>query len=102
MISDEKGRQLHDRFTRGESLTTREKQQLEEWYGRQDQLESEILKSDDAGGIANLESQIKTTLLQINIASKRIKKVTEENEALRREAARLRKKLAQQIIPQMV
>lgn len=102
MISDEKGRQLHDRFTRGESLTTKEKQKLEEWYVRQDQLESEILKSDDLDGIANLQNQIKTALLQINMASKRIKKVTEENEALRRETALLRKKLAQQIIPQMV
>lgn len=102
MISYEKAKQLHDRFTRGESLTTNEKQQLEEWYVRQDQLESEILKRDDPDGIANLQSQIKTALLQINLASKRIKKATEENEALRREVARLRKRLAQQIIPQMV
>ena len=42
-VSDELGRQLHDRATRGESLSVEEREQLEAWYVLLDRTEMEML-----------------------------------------------------------
>ncbi len=43
MISDEMGRQLHNRSTLGEQLTNLEKEQLDAWYAKLDAIESKLL-----------------------------------------------------------
>lgn len=39
MITDETGKALHDRASRGEKLSEEEKQKLESWYFQMDQME---------------------------------------------------------------
>ncbi|MDM8522725.1 hypothetical protein QUF80_05070 [Desulfococcaceae bacterium HSG8] len=46
MLSDETGKQLHDRVTLGKVLTPEEHNLLEKWYNNQDNAESELLKSN--------------------------------------------------------
>lgn len=59
MISDELGKQLHDRSTLGEVLSVLEEQQLNVWYDYQDQVESElILSSVSDGSFSELQTQI--------------------------------------------
>ena len=43
MVSDELGKQLHDRATRGEKLNPSESAELTAWYNEQDTTEYEIL-----------------------------------------------------------
>jgi len=45
MPSEDVVKQLHDKATRGASLTGEEQAQLEAWYAEQDQAESEGLGS---------------------------------------------------------
>lgn len=102
MITDKIAKQLHDRATRGESLTPEERTQLENWYMLQDQNESEQLglsKPDTPN--ANLQTQIKNALSQLDGITKRIREVTSENEVLRREITSLRRQLTHQITPQL-
>ena len=43
MVSDELGKQLHDRATRGEALSPEEQAQLKDWYATQDRAEADQL-----------------------------------------------------------
>ncbi len=43
MVSDNVGQRLHDRATRGESLSSEEQAQLNEWYAEQDRAEAKML-----------------------------------------------------------
>ncbi len=95
MISDNLGKTLHDRLTRGEPLSDEEQGQLESWYEYQDNLESDILGiTAEKKTITNLQSQIETTLTQLLTITKRIQEVTSENEILRQEINSLRHQLA--------
>lgn len=94
MITDDLGKILHDKFTRGEPLSDEEQSQLTKWYEAQDNLESDIL--DTAWGKKNndsLQSQIETALTQLTAITQRIQDVATENEALRQEITRLRHQL---------
>ncbi len=43
MISDNIAQQLHDKLTRGESLSAEEQATLDAWYAAQDEAESHTL-----------------------------------------------------------
>lgn len=102
MVSDEIGKQLHNRATRGEVLSAEEQAQLEEWYATQDRAETDELGLTGAAkAVTALQAQIDSALVQIATIAKRIQEITEENEALRREIAALRRQLAQQVSPQL-
>jgi peptidoglycan hydrolase CwlO-like protein len=101
MVSDELGKQLHDRATRGKSLSTEEQAQLEAWYAVQDRVEMEELGMNaTTKTAASLQIQIDAVLSQLTTVTQRIQKITEENEALRREIATLQRQLAQRTSPQ--
>jgi predicted nucleotidyltransferase len=51
-MSDEAGRELHDRSTRGEYLTQEERDALEAWYAEQDEAELVMLR--ETGAISGL------------------------------------------------
>lgn len=95
MITDNKGKQLHDKASRGESLTAEEYAQLEEWYAVQDQAEIVALGLNEREKVqANLQAQIEDALAQLVKISSRIQQTASENESLRRENAALRQQLA--------
>ncbi len=97
MISNEIAKQLHDRFTRGTSLSVEEQAQLEEWYVFQDRVEGEILESTTPKStLTTLQSQIETALNQLTAATTRIQEIASENETLRQEITILRRQLSLQ------
>ncbi|MEM7532516.1 MAG: hypothetical protein AAF639_10085 [Chloroflexota bacterium] len=95
MITDELGQALHDRSTRGISLSDEEQTQLERWYEYHDKLERQRfsavmhMKSEDTT-TEKLRSQIEATLVQLAAMTKRIQEIAAENEVLRQEVRRLR------------
>ncbi len=101
MISDNLAKQLHDRATRGETLSAGEQTQLENWHAREDNAENRALGSAVAEKtLATLQAQVDAALAQLMTVAKRIQEVASENETLRREIAALRRQLAQLLTPQ--
>jgi len=94
IVPDTTGRRLHNKFTRGEPLLPKERQQLESWYVRQDAIENEALSFSAGGGkIAALRAQLDAAQARLIMDMQNIQKITLENEALRKENAVLRRKL---------
>lgn len=101
MISDNLAKQLHDRATRGETLSAEEQTQLENWYAREDNAENRALGSAVADKtLTTLQAQVDAALAQLMTVVKRIQEVASENESLRREIAALRRQLAHLLTPQ--
>lgn len=102
MASDELGKQLHDRATRGEVLSAEEQAQLENWYATQDRAEmDELGLTVTEKTLTALQAQVDAALAQLATVTRRIQEIAAENEALRREIAALRRQLAYQVSPQM-
>jgi len=98
MVSDEIAKQLHDKATRGKTLSAKERKQLEAWYAEQDALESEGLAlSANQTSNALLEEQVDDALAQLISITQQIRKISSENEKLRREIAVLRRRVAQRV-----
>ena len=92
---DEPARQLHDRATRGDSLSVEERALLDQWYARQDQAEAAALAaSAPPASAAALQSQVDAALAQLVTATQRIQALAAENEAVRKEVADLQRQLA--------
>ncbi len=97
MTSEDIAKQLHDRATRGELLSTEEQSLLKNWYALQDNAESAALGlTEDEKALTTLQTQVEAALTQLTIVTRRIQEVASENEALRRETVRLRQQLTYQ------
>jgi peptidoglycan hydrolase CwlO-like protein len=96
MVSDELGKQLHDRATRGETLSAQERASLETWYAAQDRAEMDALDLTTPETVAILQAQVDSVLEQLETAAKRIQELAQENDRLRGEIATLHRRLAQQ------
>jgi hypothetical protein len=95
MTSDDFSKELHDRSTRGETLSPKEQAQLKSWYALQDEIEDNILGATTSEKTkATMQAQIETTLRQLMVVTGRIQEVASENEALRQEIISLRRQLA--------
>jgi hypothetical protein len=96
MISDELGKQLHDRATRRETLSAQERTLLETWYAAQDQAEMDALDLIIIESVAILQAQVDSALGQLETAARRIRELAQENDRLCGEIAVLQRRLAQQ------
>lgn len=95
-MRDDAVRQLHDKATRGESLTAEEETKLAAWYARLDQEENALLTSSSHSPAPDaLRDEVKKTLLRLEVTAQQVRAQAEENEALRRDIAALTQKLAQ-------
>jgi len=102
MVSDELGKQLHDRATRGQDLSPEEQEQLAAWYAAQDRAEMAELGLPASETTASLQAQINAVLAQLASTTRQIQELTEENKALRREIAVVRQQLVQRAVLQPV
>lgn len=102
MSDDNLAKQLHDKFTRGESLSAEEYLLLESWYTTQDSAENAALGLvKDAEIVSSLQSQIESALAQLTIVTTRIQDIASENKALRDEVSHLRQQLTYQPTAQL-
>ena len=94
MSLDERAKQLHDKVTRGLTLSAEEQVQLDAWYAEQDQREHPVLgAASSSQRLATLQTQVETALAQLLTATQRIQELTAHNETLRQEIAVLQHQL---------
>lgn len=94
MSLDEHAQQLHDKATRGGTLSSEEQAQLEAWYAEQDAREGAVLgPTGMSPRLAMLHTQVETALAQLLTVTQRIQALTAHNETLRREIAVLQRQL---------
>jgi len=87
---------LHDRLTRGESLSEEEYQAVQAWYAEQDQLERSLINRQQSSDvIAQLQQEISQTAHQLEIITQQMTTTISANTALRQEISRLQARLAQ-------
>ena len=103
MITDNEGKVLHDKATRGEVLSDAEQAQLEQWYARQDLEESTMLKlAAPTETLTKLQEQVDSALAELLTVTQSIQELAAENEALRSELVVLRRQLTPFLTSQSV
>ena len=96
MDQDARGRQLHDRATRGEMLSSHEQEELASWYAALDLAEAAILgDSRDDASVALLRAQVRASVQRLHMVTLQIEEIVAENERLRRGIAASQRQLAQ-------
>ncbi len=101
MIPDEIGQKLHDRATRGETLSADEQESLRRWYAHHDQEEMRQLSAAPAPSqLADLQSRVQQATAQVVSQSQRIEALTAENAQLRQEVASLQRLLSAKLAGQ--
>ncbi len=93
---EELGQQLHDRATRGETLSPQEQKQLDAWYAAMDRAEIADLGLGEETGDEPLVARIDATLAEIAKVTQRIRDLDTQTRTLRRENAALRLRLTRQ------
>ncbi len=95
MEADNDCARLHDKTTRGATLSAAERERLDAWYAAQDAAEQAILgQTGPSPAVAELHSQIAAAAAQLQ-AAQRVQELAAQNAALREENAALQHRLAQ-------
>jgi hypothetical protein len=98
-MSAERGRELHDRSTRGGVLSPEEQSELESWYREQDREEATLLGSSGVGpSLASLQTQVDEAVAHLSAVTERIQELVAQNDALRDEIATLHRQLTQRSV----
>lgn len=87
---------LHDRATRGETLTSEETRALENWYVEQDQAEQILNVTSSALSLAELQAQTDAVLKRLAFTTQHIQEARAVNETIRQDIALLEKQLTHQ------
>lgn len=91
---DDLAKQLHEKATRGLSLSAAEQTLLNEWYSRKDQAESaELAAGSPDRSLPNLRAQLGNELAKLQQVSGRIQTLVAENDAVRTEIAGLQQQV---------
>ena len=105
MAEDVSAKRMHDRVTRGETITDAERLRLEAWYERQDAQEDALLNSSaspPSTGLEALRDEVASALTQLSSVTHQIQMLAEENEALRRDIVILHRRISHTAFPQAV
>jgi hypothetical protein len=103
MVPDEIGQKLHDRATRGETLTAEEQELLQRWYAHLDQEEMAQLNAAPVPSrLADLQSRVQQATAQVVVQAQCIEALTAENAQLRQEIASLQRLLTAKLAGQPV
>ncbi|MGC4043671.1 MAG: hypothetical protein QM758_07675 [Armatimonas sp.] len=88
------GAQLHDRATRGESLTEAEQARLKQWYEEQDAAEAAMLAAHrPIIASDNIAADLPAVLAKIRETAANIETLHQQNAVLRAEIAAVQKRL---------
>jgi hypothetical protein len=94
MVPEDQIKQLHDKSTHDQPLSSEEHSLLEEWYAFQDHVEHVALDlTMNKSNWATLHAQIENLLNQLTIVTKRIQEISTENGSLKQEITRLYRQL---------
>ncbi len=88
MASGKNPSRLHDRATRGETLSSTDQVALDAWYADNDQRESEQIgtPSDQTiGDLASLRAQVADAQQNLYESMERVRQISEKNEQMRQE-----------------
>ncbi|OGG49716.1 MAG: hypothetical protein A3F84_16120 [Candidatus Handelsmanbacteria bacterium RIFCSPLOWO2_12_FULL_64_10] len=100
MDADELAKQLHDKATRGVGLSPDEQAKLDAWYARQDASESAMLaQTSPPQALVALQAQVDAAVAQLLTVTQRIRDLTLQNDALRRDIAALKQQLPRSPAP---
>jgi hypothetical protein len=100
MVSDEIGRDLHDRATSGATLSVQEQAELEHWYARQDQHERDTLtRTTPSSDLAKFRQDVDHALAQLQGVTRRVQTISGETGALKEEIAKLERQLQKNAQP---
>ncbi|MCG8348271.1 MAG: hypothetical protein MI924_10890 [Chloroflexales bacterium] len=87
---------LHDRASRGDSLTEEEQRTLQAWYDEQDTSETALINQPHpAESLFQLQEQMIQAARQLEAITQQITTTIATNNALRLEIARLQARVAQ-------
>jgi len=101
MIADQIGQELHDKETRGASLSSQERAQLDAWYRQKDAAESQSnSRNPDSGTVEVLRGQLSQALDQVKSMAQGIQELARANDALLQETVALRQRLTERAAPQ--
>lgn len=90
-------RELHDRATRGHTLTRDEDAQLDAWYAAQDAVEAATLRSVTApADLHDLQAGVEHVLVRLITTSHQIQELATQNANLRAEIADLQQRVRHQ------
>lgn len=91
---DQTGQRLHDRATRGHTLTRDEDAQLDAWYASQDAAEAATLRIESApADLHDLQAAVEHTISRIVATSGQVQELEAQNSSLRAEIADLQQRL---------
>jgi hypothetical protein len=97
---DDRGKALHDRATRGLSLTPDEQRVLDEWYADRDaQEEASIGRVGTRPDLDAVREQVDEAMSRVLIAGQRLQELITETDRLRSEIANLEQRLATAATP---
>ncbi len=98
MISDEVGKKLHDKATRGVTLSSADQKRLKIWYKDQDDAECESLKlSTSLKSETMLQKEIDSILIKIGAANEEISKLSNHNKLLKKDIFKIQQRLSQNV-----
>lgn len=97
ITSMERGKHLHARACKGDSLTKAEREELEAWYKAMAEQESKSLNIElDMPSADDLQAQLNEELASFERTVKRLKKLHETNEKLRKEIRTHKRRLVEE------
>ncbi len=90
MSTEKPAAQLHDKATRGIPLSADEQTEVDAWYAEQDRAEGQLLgQTNTSKPLVDLHIQLEQALTQLLKTAQQIQELTAQNDALRREIAKL-------------
>jgi hypothetical protein len=94
-MTSERLRQLHDRYTRNDELSSSELEELNAWYAAEDRAEAaELSAAVDPPHLQVLRSEVAAAVSRLSEMAVKIRELCIVNEELRGEIVRYRQELA--------
>lgn len=99
MNLEEQAKQLHDRATRGETLSPAEQMVLQNWYDELDREEDLLInKNTNDSDVEGLREQLGELLTELARTASENERIARQNEIIRRENEKLRQTVESRLL----